>query len=56
MGRLVDIQAALEIFKKIRKIEIKFYDHFRAESFKTMNLSDPSLMLFNGLFLRKYKR
>ena len=59
MGRLVDIQTALKPFKKkSEKIEIKFYDHFRtsAESFKTMNRPGPTVTLFDGLFLRKYKR
>ena len=27
-----------------------------AESFKTMNLPDPTVTLFDGLFLGKYKR
>jgi len=27
-----------------------------AESFKTVNQPDPNVTLFDGLFLRKYKR
>ena len=28
----------------------------QTESFKTMNRPGPTVMLFDGLFLRKYKR
>ena len=44
MGHLVDIQTALKPFKKIEKIEIKFY-----------NQPGPTVTLFDDLFLRKYK-
>ena len=55
-GRLNDIQTALKPFKKSKKIEIHFYDHLGlAESFKTMNRSDLTITLFDGLFSESVK-
>ena len=50
MGCLDDIQTALKPFLKNGKISNK------AKSFKTMNCPVPTVMLFDGLFLGKYKR
>ena len=48
MGYLVDTQTALE--KKIMTIL------GLGESFKTVNQPDPTVTLYDGLFLGKYKR
>ena len=56
MGRLVEIQTVPKPSKKSEEIEINFHDYLRlAESFKTMNRPDPTVALFDGLFLGKYK-
>ena len=51
MGRPVGIQSALKPLKKLEKIEIKFYDHFRtiAESFKPTR-PDPTWPDHNALW------
>ena len=36
--------------KNIEKIEIKLYDHFRTETFKTMNRHDPTRLDRNALW------
>ena len=60
MGCLVDIQTALKPLKKSEKIELKCITILGlSESFKMMNQSDPTrpdptVMLFDSLFLVKY--
>ena len=51
--RLNDIQIALDL----KKIKYTFMTIFGLpESFKTMNRPDPTVTLFDGLFLGKYER
>ena len=53
VGHLDDIQTALE---PLQKIKINFMNILRlAESFKTMNWPGPTITVFDGLFLGKYK-
>ena len=58
MGRLDDIQTAIKSLKN-RKKKIKYIFKTilgQGESFKTMNRPDPTVTLYDGLFLGKYKR
>ena len=58
MGRLENIQTALKLQKKNRK-KLKYIFMTilgLAKSFKIMNRSDPTITLFDGLFIGKYKR
>ena len=53
MGRLDDIQTALKPFKKMKYIIMTILG--QAESFETINRPDPTVTLFDGFFLGKYK-
>ena len=58
IGHLNDISDNFKTCKKrSEEIEIYFCDHLGlAESFKMMNRPDPTVTLFDGLFLWKLKR
>ena len=71
MGCLDKIQTAQKTEKQSHKIEIHFYDHFRSYDLTIfMTISghrvghnrsdlawpDPTVTLFEGLFVGKYKR
>ena len=57
IGHLDDIQKALNPLKKSEKFKYIFMTILGlAELIKTMNWPGLTLTLFDGLFLRKYKR
>ena len=58
MDRLVDIQTTLKHLQNNRKkLKYIFMNILGvAESLKTMNRPDPTVTLFDGLFLGKRKR
>ena len=57
MGRFVDIQPALKPLKNRKKLKYIFMIILGlTESFKSMNRPGPTVTLFDGLFLEKFKR
>ena len=57
MGRIDDIQTALKPLKKSEKIEIHFYDDFKTKTVRPdPTRPDPTVMLFDDLFLEKFER